>query len=76
MGLQFVPSFANFILVNVGDGREVFQSLMKRGVIVRDMNSYGLPEWIRVSVGTREQNARLLEELQALLKAPAGGPGA
>jgi histidinol-phosphate aminotransferase len=76
MGLQFVPSFANFILVNVGDGREVFQALMKRGVIVRDMNSYGLPEWIRVSIGTREQNARFLEELQTLLKAPARGPAA
>jgi histidinol-phosphate aminotransferase len=72
MGLQFVPSFANFVLVNVGDGRDVFQQLMKRGVIVRDMNSYGLPEWIRVSIGTREQNARFLEELQRLLRLPSG----
>ena len=63
IGLEFVPSFANFVLVKVGDGRAVFQALMKRGLIVRDMSSYGLPEWIRVSVGTMEQNTRFFTEL-------------
>ncbi|MEI9893746.1 MAG: histidinol-phosphate transaminase [Chthoniobacter sp.] len=58
LGLEFVPSFANFVLVKVGDGKTVFQTLMKRGIIVRDMTSYGLPEWIRVSIGTMEQNIR------------------
>ena len=66
LGLEFVPSFANFILVKVGDGKAVFQALMKRGVIVRDMTSYGLPEWIRVSIGTMEQNERFLGDLQRL----------
>ncbi|HEV7868543.1 MAG TPA: histidinol-phosphate transaminase [Chthoniobacteraceae bacterium] len=66
MGLQFVPSFANFVLVKVGDGKAVFQALMQRGIIVRDMNSYALPEWIRVSIGTMEQNRRFLAELRAL----------
>ncbi len=66
MGLEFVPSFANFVLVRVGDGRAVFQALMKKGVIVRDMNAYGLPEWIRVSIGTMEQNERFLAELRTL----------
>jgi histidinol-phosphate aminotransferase len=66
LGLEYVPSFANFILVRVGDGKAVFQALMKRGIIVRDMNSYGLPEWIRVSIGTMEQNRRFLAELQRL----------
>jgi len=67
MGLEFVPSHANFILVNVGDGKRVFSELMKRGIIIRDMNPYGLPEWIRVSVGTMEQNRRFLEELRPLV---------
>jgi len=67
MGLQFVPSFANFVLVKVGNGKAVFDALMRRGVIVRDMNVYGLPEWIRVSVGTREQNEKFLAELSAVL---------
>ncbi len=66
MGLEFVPSFANFVLVKVGDGKAVFSALMKRGIIVRDMTSYGLPEWVRVSIGTAEQNARFLEELKRL----------
>jgi len=72
LGLEFVPSHANFVLVRVGDGKAIFQSLMKRGVIVRDMTSYGLPEWIRVSIGTMEQNRRFLAELKNLLPAPAG----
>ena len=70
MSLQFVPSHANFVLVKVGDGRAVFQALMKRGIIVRDMNAYGLPEWIRVSIGTREQMERFVAELKRLPNAP------
>ena len=66
MGLEFVPSFANFVLVKVGSGKAVFEALMKRGIIVRDMTSYALPEWIRVSVGTMAQNERFLAELQRL----------
>ncbi|MEA3211503.1 MAG: histidinol-phosphate aminotransferase [Chthoniobacter sp.] len=72
MGLEFVPSFANFVLVKVGDGKAVFQALLKRGIIVRDMNSYGLPEWIRVSIGTREQLERFLKELRTLLSVAVG----
>ncbi len=67
MGLKFVPSHANFVLVKVGDGKAVFNALMRRGVIVRDMNSYGLPEWIRVSIGTMEQNTRFIRELNTVL---------
>ncbi len=66
MGLEFVPSHANFVLVRVGDGRAVFDALLKKGVIVRDMNAYGLPEWIRVSIGTMPHNERFLAELKAL----------
>jgi len=63
MGLEFVPSFANFVLVKVGDGDAVFQALLKKGIIVRAMRSYKLPEWIRVSVGTMEQNRALVAAL-------------
>jgi histidinol-phosphate aminotransferase len=66
MGLTFVPSVANFVLVHVGDGDAVFKALLKRGVIVRAMRSYKLPEWIRVSVGTMEQNRRFIAELEIL----------
>ncbi len=66
MGLKFVPSVANFVLVHVGDGDAVFKALLKRGVIVRAMRSYKLPEWIRVSVGTMDQNRRFIAELALL----------
>jgi len=66
MGLEFVPSVANFVLVRVGDGDAVFQTLLRRGLIVRAMRSYKLPEWIRVSVGTMDQNRRFIAELKAI----------
>jgi histidinol-phosphate aminotransferase len=67
MGLEFVPSSANFILVQVGDGQGVFTAMQKLGVIVRPMASYDLPEWIRISVGTPKQNRRCLEVLKTAL---------
>jgi len=67
LGLRFVPSEANFILVRVGDAAKVFQKLMAKGIIVRSMVSYKLPEWIRVSIGTAEQNERFLAELPGAL---------
>jgi histidinol-phosphate aminotransferase len=66
MGLEFVPSAANFVLVRVGDGDKVFEALLRRGLIVRAMRSYKLPEWIRVSVGTMDQNRRFVAELERL----------
>lgn len=71
LGLEFVPSFANFVLVRVGDGDAAFKDLLHRGVIVRAMRGYKLPEWIRVSVGTMDQNRRFVEELEQWLAARA-----
>jgi histidinol-phosphate aminotransferase len=66
LDLEFVPSHANFVLVRVGDGRKVFEALLRRGIIVRAMGSYGLPGWIRVSVGTMPQNEAFLAALRDL----------
>ncbi len=68
MGLKYVPSSANFVLVNVGDGGAVFKRLMAKGIIVRSMVSYHLPAYIRVSVGTADQNERFLRELPSALE--------
>lgn len=68
IGLEIVPSVANFVLVKVGDGARVFADLQKRGVIVRPMRPYGMPEWLRVTVGTPAQNDRLLTTLAAVLR--------
>jgi histidinol-phosphate aminotransferase len=71
LGLGFVPSVANFMLIRVGDGNRVFDALQHRGVIVRPVKSYGLPEWIRVTVGTHEQNERFLSELETATRQTA-----
>jgi histidinol-phosphate aminotransferase len=69
LGLEQVPSVANFILVRVGDGQGVFRALQGRGVIVRPVKSYGLPEWVRVTVGNAAQNERVILELERVLSA-------
>ncbi|CAN5305992.1 histidinol-phosphate transaminase [soil metagenome] len=73
MGLEYVPSEANFVLVRVGDGDALFKALMAEGIIVRAMRGYKLPEWVRVSVGTMEQNRRFVAALESYR---AGAPRA
>ncbi len=68
LNLRFVPSSANFILVQVGDGQSVFASLQKLGVIVRPMSGYAMPEWIRISIGTAAENERCVNALRRVLK--------
>jgi histidinol-phosphate aminotransferase len=68
MGIECVPSQANFFLIKVGRGRDVYDGLLRRGVIVRPMESYGLPEYIRVTVGLPEENKRFLESFRYVLK--------
>ena len=70
-GLEFVPSVANFILVNVGGGDRVFRDMLKQGVIVRAMSGYKLPDWVRISIGTPAQNLRCLEVLDSVLSTSA-----
>jgi histidinol-phosphate aminotransferase len=67
LGLEFVRSFANFILVRVGEGQRVFVDLQKLGVIVRPMGGYQLPEWVRISIGTPAENERCLAGLKKVL---------
>ncbi len=67
LGLETVPTAANFIMVKTGNGRSVFQELQKRKVIVRPMDPYGLPEHIRITIGTPEQNQKVLSALQEVL---------
>jgi histidinol-phosphate aminotransferase len=65
--LKYVPSVANFILVEVGDGGQVFADMLKQGVIVRAMGGYKLPGWIRISIGTGAENNRALEVLDSVM---------
>lgn len=67
MGLSFVPSAANFVLVKTGRGREVCAALQRQKVIVRPVDPYGLPEYIRVTVGTQAENEAFIAALRAVL---------
>ena len=68
LGLAWIPSHGNFVCVKVGKGAEVFQRLLKHGVIVRPIGAYGMPEYLRVSIGTGTENGRLLAALAEVLK--------
>ena len=68
MSLEFVPSAANFVIVRVGDGARVFNELQKQGVITRPLAGYGLPEFIRISIGTPSENERCIAALKKTLR--------
>lgn len=74
MGVRSFPTQANFFLIDVeADADEVFEKMLRQGVIVRSMVSYGYPRYIRVNAGTREENLRFLQAMQAVLG--RDGPG-
>lgn len=69
MGLEVVPSHANFLLVDVGtNGRKLFDGLQRKGVIIRPADIFGYPNKIRVSVGLREENKHFLAALKEYLE--------
>jgi len=68
MQIPFVPAVANFVMLNVGDGCAVFEKLLRRKIIVRPLKGYGLTEWVRISVGTMEQNKKLIAALGDMMR--------
>ena len=71
MGLEYVPSYGNFVLVKVGNddgaGSRVNLELLKKGIIVRPVNAYGLPKWLRISIGLPEENRAFISALKEVL---------
>ncbi|MDD3087548.1 MAG: histidinol-phosphate transaminase [Candidatus Omnitrophica bacterium] len=69
MGIPYVASVANFILIDTGrDGFVLFKEMLKFGVIVRDMRQYGLKNFIRVSIGTKKENIRFIKVLKKVIR--------
>lgn len=68
LGIEYVPSWANFVLVRVANGAKVYEALLREGVIVRPMSAYGFPEHVRISVGTMPENERCVAALQHVLR--------
>ncbi len=67
MGVSWIPSVANFLCVDVGDGAAVYASLLREGIIVRPMAGYGLPQHVRVTTGLEHENRRFLVALRTVL---------
>ncbi|OIQ72370.1 histidinol-phosphate aminotransferase 2 [mine drainage metagenome] len=69
LGLHYLPSQGNFILVQVGEddgaGARLNLALLQRGVIARPVDNYGLPQWLRISIGTEAENAACIAALRA-----------
>jgi len=69
LGIDYIPSVTNFILINVKkNGAAVFKKMLKYGVIVRDMQQYGLKNFIRVSIGTKKENEKFIKALTKVLE--------
>ncbi|HEY3178893.1 MAG TPA: histidinol-phosphate transaminase [Casimicrobiaceae bacterium] len=67
LGVRALPTHGNFVLVDVGDGSRVNEALLRQGVIVRPVGNYGLPRWLRVTVGLPAENERFLAALAVAL---------
>ena len=67
LGLEFIPSYGNFIAFKIGDGMKMYRRLLELGVIVRPVNTYDMPEYLRVSIGTKNQNEKFLSALAQAL---------
>jgi histidinol-phosphate aminotransferase len=67
MGIEYIPSYGNFVTFRVPQAAQVFQRLLKSGVIVRPIASYGMPEHLRVTIGLASENARFLDSLKQAL---------
>ena len=74
MGIRYVPSVGNFVLIDLQrDAQPVYEALLHEGVIVRPVGNYGLPNYLRISVGTPAENTRLLDAMRAVRAGAAGG---
>ncbi|MGB8339231.1 MAG: histidinol-phosphate transaminase [Burkholderiales bacterium] len=67
LGLEHIPSFGNFVSIKVGNAAGVYQKLLRAGVIVRPVASYGMPEYLRVTIGLHSQNLTFLAALKQAL---------
>ncbi|MBX9812583.1 MAG: histidinol-phosphate transaminase [Burkholderiales bacterium] len=68
LGIEYIPSFGNFVSFKVKDARGVYQKLLQAGVIVRPIASYGMPDHLRVSIGLESENARFLDSLKRAIE--------
>ena len=68
LGIEYIRSYGNFVSFKVKAAADVYQSLLRLGVIVRPIASYGMPDYLRVTIGLESENTRFLESLEQALR--------
>lgn len=68
LGIDYIPSFANFLAIRIGNATAMYQRLLERGVIVRPIGNYAMPEYLRVSIGLASENNQFLQALEDVVK--------
>lgn len=68
LGLEYIPSYGNFVCFKVDDAPAVYRRLLQNGVIIRPVGNYGMPDYLRVSIGLPSEIARFLEALEEVLE--------
>lgn len=70
LGLEWIPTAANFISINVKqNGRAIFEKMLQRGIIVRPVDNYAMPDFVRITIGSKEENQRCIDVLTEVLQA-------
>jgi histidinol-phosphate aminotransferase len=65
--LDFIPTFGNFISFKVSNAPQVYEALLRKGVIVRPVANYEMPDYLRVSIGLKEENERFIQALETII---------
>ncbi|MDP1634565.1 MAG: histidinol-phosphate transaminase, partial [Gallionellaceae bacterium] len=73
LGLEFIPSFGNFVAFRIGNAAAMYRRLLELGVIVRPIANYDMPDWMRVSIGLESENAKFLSALEKAIGQQVGG---
>ena len=68
LGLEYIPSFGNFLAIRIGNAADMYRRLLEKGVIVRPIGNYAMPEYLRVSIGLAAENTQFLQALESALK--------
>jgi histidinol-phosphate aminotransferase len=64
LGLEYIPSFGNFVAFRIGNATAMYRRLLELGVIIRPIANYDMPDWLRVSIGLESENAKFLHALK------------
>jgi histidinol-phosphate aminotransferase len=73
LGLEYIPSFGNFVAFRIGNATAMYRRLLELGVIVRPIANYDMPDWLRVSIGLESENAKFLSALEKAISQQVNG---